>query len=623
MAEKNEFEPFVSVDIGNYSLKFAHVAKGEDGKPVLKALALLPIPQFVHMLKPEEKEKMSREDIEKDAISKLQKFLTKHLTELLYDNQIQTKRAVTLASGRPVTIRYIEVPPVPEPEALQASINAEATKQMPFSMENAVLGNTIVGNSVKDEKAMTQVMVGALQKDIVGIITDNLKGGGLSNEGILTLPQAFELGISHQIVPPQGQDTRVAVIHCGHKTTSILVYKNGVFNFYRDINMAGETITDAIFAGGEVDGAKVTFNTIDEAADLKHKIGVLPPDEIKNLKGPEKFAAEKVFSTVEKIFQHIQLSISFYVSQFGESGINKIVLSGGTATMKNFKEFIQESLEVPVEMAAPFKDLPVDKVNFPKERLENDTPALAAAVGISQYKGEARFINFMDILFPNRRKQSIDFSQVSSKFSGGIMQRLGISLELNEQKLRILAGLLGAFLLLLMAFPVVKINQDLTGVKADVVKMNQKLAELRSSNEEVTQLRSDKERLEKESGLPGELKKARFPISEMLLDLASATPSQIFITSAALTKNGETRSLKIQGQTDTSDRVFEYLKFLGAGSFFKRPTLESSEEVPIDEQKYFIRFSVNVEVQEPPPPAPPTPPQDGESESPEPPTENP
>ena len=73
MAEKDKFEPFVAVDIGSFSLKFVHVLPGDDGKPVLKALAHMRIPPFVHELKPEDREKMSREDVENDAIAKLQK----------------------------------------------------------------------------------------------------------------------------------------------------------------------------------------------------------------------------------------------------------------------------------------------------------------------------------------------------------------------------------------------------------------------------------------------------------------------------------------------------------------------------------------------------------------------
>lgn len=596
MTEINSFEPFVAVDIGSFSLKFIYIERGSDGKPVLKTVAHLPIPPFAHLLTAEEKEKMSRDDIEKDSQLKLQKFLTKHLTELLYDNQIQVKRGITLASGRSVTIRYFEIPPIPEKNAFDEAVKAEVAKQMPFSMENAVLGYSTIGETVKDEKALTQVMVAALQKEVAQIVTDNFKGGGLSNEGILTLPQALELSLRPQLQSSPGRESRIAVVHCGHKTTSVMIYKNGILNFYRDINMGGETITEAIFSGGEMDGARIEFKSLDEAADLKHDIGILPPDEIQNLQGAKKFAAKQIFATVEKIFQHIQLSISFYVSQLGENGIDKAILSGGSAAMKNFREFIEESLEIPVELANPFKHLPSAGINYPAARLEIEAPQFAAPVGVALYDGSSSIINFTDILFPNRQLQSLNLSKVSSKFGSGFTKNFGFKFELDEKKVRMIAALLGVLCLLIMLLPIVKIRQDVSSIIAEYKKLQVHLEQLTSSQNEVTQLLQEKEQLAKEIGFPDEVKKFRFPNSEILLEIASITPRQIFIQELNITRQNGQNAFSISGQTDSSDRVFDYVRYFEHTKFLKSPAINSTEEVPIDEKRYFIKFALSGQV---------------------------
>lgn len=602
MADKPVFEQFVAVDIGSFSLKFAYTVPGSDGKPVLKASAHIIIPPFTHMLTAEEREKMSRDDVEKDALSKLQKFLTKQLTELLYDNQIQTKKAVTLASGRPVTIRYVEIPPAADKEALDVAVNAEAAKQMPFSMENAVLGYSTLGNVTRDEKALQQIMVSALQKDIVAIVNDNLKGGGLTNDGILTLPQALELGIPNQI-GLNTKNQKVGVIHVGHKTTSIMVYKNGVLNFYRDINMGGETITEAIFAGGEIDGAKIEFKKVEEAIELKHRLGVLPPDEIKALQGAEKFAANQIFAAVEKIFQHIQLSISFYISQFAESGLEKLVLSGGSAGMKNFKEFIQESLEVPVEMANPFSQVAVSETTTPQEKLQAEASAFAATIGISLYQPHPNIINFMDILYPNRRNQSQAFSQVSSKFGPSLGDRI---MALDETKLRAIAGILAVLILLGVSIPIVRKRQEVSKSLVDQKKLQKQLEELKTTQIEVTQLNTDKDRLSKEAGFLDEINSFHFPTSELLLELGKIVPKQVFIRNFTMTKDPTNqRTFRITAHTDTSDRVFELIKILGQSPFFKGSTIETTDEVTIDEKRYFINFAINGKIVIPPKPEKP------------------
>jgi type IV pilus assembly protein PilM len=590
-----EFQNFVAVDVGSFSLKFAYCEQNEDGNFVLKTLAQMQIPPYEHELTEDQLETMSKDDIKEHCLKELRQFLTTHLTELLYDNEIQTKRAIGFASNREVTIRCIEIPPVPEKDKLTEAVNAEANKQMPFSMGNAVLGYHVQGDVVKEEKALTQIMVAALQKDIIDDVNLNLKGGGLNNEGILTLPQALEISLRKQLEPYSENDKKVGIIHCGNSTTSIMIYKNGKIQFFRDVNMAGFTITEAIYAGGEFEDQNITFGHINEAVELKHKLGVLPPDEINELKGVEKFAAQKIFESVEKIFQHIQLSISFYISQSGESGLDKIILTGGSAGMVNFKEFIEESLEVPTVLADPFGALEIGEIKYDEEKRGIDAPALAPIIGVAQYRGEPETINFIDILFPNRKNQSINLSGVSSKFGGNFSAKL---FQLNETKLRIIAVLLGILVLSIGLYPVIKIRSDLAEAKAQEKKMKRKLAQLQSSQREVSQLLREQESLGKFSSFSTELKKLSLNNSVMLIEIASLTPKQIFLTAAEFNQSASPPKFKLLGHADNSDSVFEFLSILGKSKLFTNPILESTQEVPIDETRYFLRFVVNGTINE-------------------------
>jgi len=590
MAEAVSFEPFVAVDIGSFSLKFAYVYRDESGSLVLKTLSQLNIPPYETELTPEQRETMSKDDVREHCLKELRQFLTTHITELLYDNEIQTKRAITFASNREVTIRCIEIPPVVEKEKLTEAVTAEANKQMPFSMGNAVLGYNVQGDVIKDEKALTQIMVAALQKDIIDYVNGNLKGGGLSNEGILTLPQSLEMALSKQMGPYSEGDKKVGIIHCGNTTTSVMIYKNGKIQFFRDINMAGATITDAIYAGGEIDGQEIKFKHYNEAVELKHKLGVMPPDEMKSLSGPEKFAAQKIFESVEKIFQHIQLSISFYITQSGETGLDKIILTGGSAGMNNFKDFIEESLEVSTSLANPFLKVKIGEIKYDEHKLEVESPALSPVLGVALYNGEPEIINFVDILFPNRKSQSVNIGGVSSKFGGNISAKL---FELDEKKLRIIAGLLAALLILLGLYPVVKIRQQVTKTKDEFKKLNAKLAQLNASQGDVQAMLVEQEKMKQYENFPNEIERLKIKNAQLLVELASMTPRQIFLTTAEFATTGEDPHFKLQGHADNSDSVFEFLSDLGKSELFHSPTLESTQEVPIDETRYFIRFVLN------------------------------
>ncbi len=594
MAEPVSFEPFVAIDIGSSSLKFAFVQRDENGGAVLKTLSQLIIPPYETELTPEQREPMSKDDVREHCLKELRQFLTTHITELLYDNEIQTKRAITFASNREVTIRCIEIPPVVEKEKLTEAVSAEANKQMPFSMGNAVLGYNVQGDVMKDDKALTQIMVAALQKDIIDFINANLKGGGLSNEGILTLPQALELSLDKQMTPYSEDDKKVGIIHCGNSTTSVMIYKNGKIQFFRDINMAGATITDAIYAGGEIDGQEIKFKHYNEAVELKHKLGVVPPDEIKNLNGAEKFAAQKIFETVEKIFQHIQLSISFYITQSGETGLDKLIITGGSAGMKNFKDFIEESLEVATSLANPFGRMKIGEIKYEDERRELESPALSPVLGVALYKSQPHIINFVDILFPNRKSQSLNIGGVSSKFGGNISAKL---FELDEKKLRIIAGLLAAVIILAGLYPIIKIRQKVTQTKAEYKTMQAKLGQLNASQGDVTSLLAEQEQLTQFETFPGDVAKFRIQNSKILLEIATLTPKEIFLTNAEFVTSEADSHFRLQGHADNSDSVFEFLGELGKSSIFANPVLESTQEVPIDEERYFIRFVLNGKIQ--------------------------
>lgn len=585
------FEPFVAVDVGSYSLKFLWVTRDENETPFVKAMAQFVFPNWEKELSEDQLQTMSREDVRNYCQKKLRQFLTKHLTELLYDNKIDTKRCITFASNREVTIRSIEIIPVAEKDKLEEAVKTEANKQMPFSTGNAVIGFKVQGDTARDGQTLTQVMVGALQKTVIDEVNQNIKGAGLLNEGILTLPQALEISLKGQLIPYSENNKKVALIHCGNQTTSIMIYKNAKLQFYRDINMAGSTITDEIFAGGELEDEIISFEKYEQAVEFKHKIGILPPEEMNQLNKAEKFVAQKIFECVEKIFQHIQLSISFYISQTGESGLDQIVLTGGSASMINFKEFIEESLEVPTVIAQPFANVETEYINNSIDNFDEQSPALAPTVGIALYKGEKEIINFMDILFPNRAKgQSASLSTSSSKFSVGFNKNI---FEMNETKLRIIAGIILSVLMIIALYPAVKIRREVSRTKQEFRAMQNELSALKREDSELSALLSEQDSIKKYAQFADHSLKLKTGYSYVLLEIASITPSQIFITEARVDSDPVKPSIKLKGHADNSDSVFEYMQTISGSEIFSQPFLDSTREREIDDERFFIEFSLD------------------------------
>ena len=601
--EQEKREDFVAVDIGSYSIKFAYIQQQEDESYLLKTLAQIIIPNYETKISQDQRELMSKDDVKKYCLKEMRQLLTTKLTELLYDNEIQTKSAVTFASNREINIRCIEIPAQKDKNQYPELIKAEANKQMPFSMNNAVLGYSMLGEKTKDNEQWREVMVAALQKEIVEYINLNLKGGSLTCEGILTLPQILELSLENQMKPYSTEGKKVAIIHCGNSGTAVMIYKNNRLQFFREINMGGAAITDAIYAGGEIDGENYKPSTYEEAIELKHKLGIVPPDEIENLKGLEKFAAQTIFDNSDKLFQNIQLSISYYISQSNEPNVDKIILSGGSAEMINFKTFIEESMEISVELAKPFENITIGEIKYSPSQRNNDATSLAPVIGVAKYDNKvSNIINFIDILNPERNSKKTtstaklpSLSSLSSKFGDNISGfNIGKFIpELNETNLRIIAVIIVILILSLSFLPVMSIKKQFNNAIKEQKKLQQQKDQIIKENGNVSELLETQKNIEKYTSFADNLMNLKIYNSKVLAEIASFTPQQIFLTELSIELQGQEGKFTISGDSDNSESVFDYLSILGESKILINPILSSTKETPIDDNKYYINFVIN------------------------------
>ncbi|EKD84173.1 MAG: hypothetical protein ACD_39C00205G0001 [uncultured bacterium] len=159
--------------------------------------------------------------------------------------------------------------------------------------------------------------------------------------------------------------------------------------------------------------------------------------------------------------------------------------------------------------------------------------------------------------------------------------------------MRILAGLVGGLLLLAGLYPVVQIRQQVTKMQEQQKKLQKDLQRLNSSQGDITSLLAEQAHLTELAGFGGELDKFKIINSAIIIELASATPSQIFLTEATFNTDASPPTFRLQGHADNSDSVFEYLNILGKSMIFATPVLESTNEMPIDDTRYFIRFALN------------------------------
>jgi type IV pilus assembly protein PilM len=79
----------------------------------------------------------------------------------------------------------------------------------------------------------------------------------------------------------------------------------------------------------------------------------------------------------------IRRSFEFYRSSMQDDAIDRVVLSGGCARLPELSSHLSQVLELPVEIANPFRDITANRKQFDPEYLAYIAPQMAVGVGLA------------------------------------------------------------------------------------------------------------------------------------------------------------------------------------------------------------------------------------------------
>ncbi|HRZ86180.1 MAG TPA: type IV pilus assembly protein PilM [bacterium] len=265
-------------------------------------------------------------------------------------------------SGQSVFLRFVKLPAV-EKKKMDQIIRFEAQQQVPFPIEEVRWDYQLLGKLRKDER---DILLVAIKQDIVRAMVEAVCEAGLMPEVVDVLPLSLYNCTAFNGL--QGAEPTL-VIDTGAKTTSLIVTE-GHDLWVRSIPIAGNSITQCV-----AEDCALGFA---DAEQKKIETGIAAPDA----PGASK-AAAAVDRGVSRLFAEISRSLGFYKSQYGGSPIQKILITGGGALLKNFDAALTERFKIPVERIDPFKKIAI-AVADPKqrERLAADRDLLASAVGL-------------------------------------------------------------------------------------------------------------------------------------------------------------------------------------------------------------------------------------------------
>ena len=357
----------IGIDIGSHSIKVVQVASTRTGYALLRA-GSTPTP----------------EDAVKQGVVEDRFAVAEAIRSLLTDLGIVNPLAVAALSGPTVVVRQVQLPAMPEHQ-LRKSIYWEARNYISFPVEDSLLEFQILGTHTTDGIPQMDVMLVAAPRELVDSRVAVMEQAGIEPIAMELEPFALIRGAIELPLGMLGMNESLALVDIGACFTHITIIANGVFALTRSVTTAGNSFSEAIAKALSVtptQADRIKEEELEVVIDETHRAQLSPV-------GQE--ASRAIESTLEELVREIRRSFAFYDYQQGpggstdrreNTGIGRVLLSGGSARLKGMPEFLVEHLGIPVQIVDLFNN---GMVHLPEnaEDLQDQMPLLATAYGLA------------------------------------------------------------------------------------------------------------------------------------------------------------------------------------------------------------------------------------------------
>ena len=329
----------VGIDLGSFSIKIIQL-KGSAEQLELVRWSVIPITTVL------EGEKSEPSPEEKKANS------TALLRTYRGSGKKIPKNAITSVSGNSIIVRYVKFPKL-TPKELEKSIKTEAEPYIPFNIEEVFISVYPFRDIQEEGKAKMETVLVAAKKDYVGQRIEILEGSGF--KPVIVDVDAFALETVYESTEKQTpmQET-VLIANIGFSKTNFSIVEKGISVVVKDSPIAGNTINKSIMKNLGIDA-----NTSEK---LKLSYGLILDEKEKQealAEGKKEAVAvsDAVAVTLKDLVTETKKIIQYYATQGKDKKVDRMLISGGSANLKNLIPYLSTELKIPAEKLNPFKKI--------------------------------------------------------------------------------------------------------------------------------------------------------------------------------------------------------------------------------------------------------------------------
>jgi type IV pilus assembly protein PilM len=280
---------------------------------------------------------------------------------------------VILAAGSHQTMVHRIALPFAERKKNLRIIKFEMEPLLPLPIDQVVVDFFPLGKGTNGREALTFAVPKEVLRDQMAL----LREGGLDPETIL--PEALALYRAVRHFQVHSRDGAAALLDIGHEKTTMIIWRRDTLELTRSIAVAGASLNRAL---------KRSLNlAIEEAAALKEKGG-----------GEE--GKQAIRETLLRLAEEVRRTLTAYESGGEGRSIQKVLLTGGSATLPGIQDILEEELNKPVA--------PLDLAGEDPSRLGDIPrqihPILTVALGAALWGAYPQQVNFRQEEFAPRKK---------------------------------------------------------------------------------------------------------------------------------------------------------------------------------------------------------------------------
>ncbi len=350
----------IGLDIGSHSIKLVGLKMTSKG-PFLTHIGIKGIPH-----------RENQEDV--DSPSEI-------LKALLRENEIKPGKVNLTVSGSGAHIRRIALPFMPKAE-LKEAVRWGIKDHLPFPVETAQIDFHILGEVIEDKIKKLDLMVVACPNHLIDQTLAIAKNAGLQPAHLSVGP--FALWNAFLAWGHVNEEEEVALIDLGADKTGIYFFKGKNFQFSREVTPAGADITRAIIEGM---GSEEKTHLLRERAErIKETLGISSGGSQERIPDESINVSKIVFymrPVLERMAAEIGRSLDYYRNEFNVDRMDRVLLTGGGAHLKNFSSYLENELRLPVVHFNPLKGMLFDSKKIDVRTLDRIGSQFTIAAGVA------------------------------------------------------------------------------------------------------------------------------------------------------------------------------------------------------------------------------------------------